>query len=101
MCIEEKLNMNNSDYFSNSTNLTSYELCKLEHDISSFNELVRCYFYLFQFSIAESILGLVILFGSCIANVLVIILITVTHKKITFFDQILIGHGKFFNFLPI
>ena len=88
--------MNISTDFSNTTNLTLYELCETQHDLASFHELVTCYFYLFQFSIAESVLGLVVVFGACIGNLLVIVLILVTHKKITLFDQILIGHGKFF-----
>ena len=82
--------MNGSNY----SNLTNFEICEKEHDLSSFNELFTCYWYLFHKSIAESILGLVVLFVACIANVLVIILILTTHKKITLFDQIIIGHSK-------
>jgi hypothetical protein len=82
--------MNGSNYF----NLTIFEICEKEHDLSSLNELFTCYFYLFHYSIVESILGLVILFFACIANVLVIILILTTHKKITLFDQIIIGQSK-------
>ena len=77
-----------------STNLTTYEVCEIEHDIGSINELFTCYFYLFRISFVESIFGLIILFGTCIANFLVIALITKNHIKITLFDQIIIGHCK-------
>ena len=89
-----------SKNFTNSTSLTRYELCEIEHDIGSINELFTCYFYLFQFSIAESSFGLIVLFGVCIANFLVIALIAKNHTTITLFDQIIIGHCKkvkFFN----
>ena len=91
--------MNISTNFTDSTNLTLYELCEIEHDIGSIDELITCYLYLFKYSIAESLLGLVVVLGTCIANTLVIVLIILTHKKITLFDQILIGHGKNLSFL--
>ena len=86
--------MNISTNSTTSTNLTIYELCEIEHDIGSINELFTCYFYLFRISFVESIFGLIILFGTCIANFLVIALITKNHIKITLFDQIIIGHCK-------
>lgn len=67
--------------------------CTVPHEITDLNEYLYCYSFFYQQSITESSLTLALIVGTVVFNAAVIYFIVKNCKKISIFDEILIGHA--------
>ena len=87
------LNDSTAYNLSNETNVFLY--CETPQTFTSLNEFYTCYKYFASNSVTSTSFQIFLCVGTVIANLLIYLLLMLKPEK-TVFDQILIGHSKFF-----
>ena len=77
----------------NSTNNSFISLCEIPQTTTTFEEFSDCYSYFFFKNPTKSVLE-IFLFSVTILMNFTVVMCLLLKKKISTFDQIIVGHGK-------